>query len=148
MRVFMTTTVAQAEAIFRNGYTNLCAEFGREGVYWSDSPLGAADGFDGEVVLSLDVSDELFQGWDVPDELTPGRLALIPAEVLNRIGKPQVHDHQFAGSWRREEVQAIQSSEAADSVAGRRAAKAMRDAKAFFDRIGWLRPVSPQEVKE
>jgi hypothetical protein len=112
MRVFLTATVAQAEAIFRRGYTNLRAEFGREGVYWSDSPLGVAEGFDGEVVLCLDVPDELFAGWEAHDELTPGRLALIPAEVLNRIGKPQVYHLQFAAS-----------------DTGRLAAKTMRDAR-------------------
>jgi hypothetical protein len=68
--------------------------------------------------------------------------AIIPAEVLNRHGRPQLYDHEYADSSRRALLQAVDGWE----KAGRpHHAAGMRAAIAFFDRIGWLTPVRLRE---
>jgi hypothetical protein len=149
-RAYLTTTVPGADAVFRDGFTDLYEEFGRRGVYLATVPLGANDGFDGDVTLCLDVPPDVFQRHDVTDELQEAsgyRLALVPADVLNRLGRPQVYDHTFAGASRRELVQSIRTWEEGGpkDEGTRRHVQAMRDAMAFFDRIGWLTPLKQRE---
>jgi hypothetical protein len=162
MRVYWTTTVARTEAIFRDGFTDLYEEFGREGVYFATQQLDALDGFDGDVTLCLDLPPEVFDEYDLTDDLqreSGYRVALIPATVLNGLGKPQVYDHEYAGCSRRDLVRGAKSWEADDDDAaegedwngGGRAdayqqhAQELRHAVEFFDRIGWLTPLKLKE---
>ena len=94
---------------------------------------------------------------------------------MNQFGRPQVYDHEFAGISRRDMVQAAKKLEddgygsldddakrgeckqlgeegerqakarAADRQSSKQHAQKMREAMAFFDRIGWLTPVRVQE---
>jgi hypothetical protein len=115
------------------------------------------------VKLCLDVPEEVFKEYEWLEEAPPGgqrgagyRFALIPSAVLNGIGKPQVYDHDYAGCSRREMLVEVRVSEdAAEGEANpkvkeshREHARQMRDAMAFFDRIGWLTPLRLQEEKE
>src|SRR5262245_38785196 len=116
MRAYFTTNVPTTRAIFANGFTDLYEEFGMRGVYFSESPLGINDGFEGDVTLCLDVPDEVFKKYDITDSAMACNIALIPAEVLNRIGRPKVYDHEFAGCSRRELVQSARMWEEREIV--------------------------------
>jgi hypothetical protein len=168
MRCYFTTTVAKTEAIWREGWIDLYAEFGLEGVYFSTIPLDVNDGFEGDVTLCLDVLDDAFDQYDVTDELQKAngyRLFLVPAKTLNQIGHPKVYDHEYAGCSRRELLQSSRRWEAAADEPGaepwkgesteaetlrrvaamRQHASEMRHAIEFFDRIGWLTPLNLQQ---
>jgi hypothetical protein len=67
--------------------------------------------------------------------------------VLNRIGKPQVYDHFYAGLSRRELLRSAEEWENSGDVASYQHAQEMRGAIAFFDRIGWLTPLKVREGK-
>jgi hypothetical protein len=146
MRLFFTTTVARADSILQDGFTDVYEEGGISGVWFADRPLDANDGFDGDVVLCLELPTEEFtlHEW-VEDGGWPGYgYGLVPPATLNRFGPPQIYDHTFAGSSRRELVQAIRAFEQADPPA-RAHAQEMRKAMEFFDRIGWLTPLRLRE---
>jgi hypothetical protein len=147
MRVFLTTTIATADRVCRDGFTNMHQLSDVEGVYLADAQLDANDGFEGPVTLCLDVPDDVFQKYEWVEDGLGYRHAVIPAEVLNRLPRPQVYDHLFAGCSRRQMVQAIRRREHAGSV-GYPSVQDMRDAMAFFDRIGWLTPVRLSEGGE
>src|SRR5262245_35647667 len=100
MRVYFTTTVPAADSILRDGFTDTHEEFGMRGVYASTAPLGANDGFGGDVTLCLEVPVDSFRVYDVSDGVmreSGYRLALIPAVALNSLGPPLVYDHAYAG---------------------------------------------------
>jgi hypothetical protein len=148
MRTYWTTTVPVAEAIWQVGWTDRYEEFGMRGVFMATIPLDANDGFDGEVTLCLDVPEDVFGKYDVTDglmEKSGYRLALIPAGELNRLGLPQVYDHIFAGCSRRDLILARQNREVAGLEDGYPSTALMREAVAFFDRIGWLTPLRLRE---
>jgi hypothetical protein len=122
--------------------------FGWRGVYFATIQLDANDGFDGDVTLCLDVPEKEFENYETTDTLMERsgyRMALIPAEVLNRIGKPQVYDHLYAGAGRRLLVRRAQQLEETGEVLHFQYAQEMREAIAFFDRIGWLTPLRLRE---
>jgi hypothetical protein len=148
MRVYFTTMVPTVEAIFHNGFSDLYEQFGRHGVYFSTVQLCVLDGYDGNVTLCLEVPDDVMAEYDVTDALQERsgyRLALIPAAVLNRLGRPQVYDHVYAGCSRSEVLRVIRAREQDDSPASQARAAEMRQAMAFFDRIGWLTPLCLSE---
>jgi hypothetical protein len=66
--------------------------------------------------------------------------AAISAHVLNRLGRPQVYDHLFAGGSRRQLVRRIRARERAGFLGGCPSVQDLREAMAFLDRIGWLTP--------
>jgi hypothetical protein len=146
--VYYTTTVERTCQIFQDGWADWYEEFGMSGVYLATHPLDVNDGLEGDATLCLDVPDALFQQYDVTDELQKAsgyRLALVPAAELNRLGKPQVYDHFYAGCSRRELVKEIETWEADGSVSSYQFANEMREAMTFFDRIGWLTPLKLRE---
>jgi hypothetical protein len=206
MRAFVTCKADTADAIWRDGWKDLHNICGTVGIHLSDRPLDIREGFEGPMVLCLDVPDYVFEKYElievdafgqehVPGDPIPGaqldvagiseeaieqretfrpgqkfsafgsqpgsyRYAVIPAARLNEIGKPQVYDHEYAGSSRRVLLQAAEGWEGhADEIEKaaaekdwekraaqvRRNAKRLRDAIAFLDRIGWLTPVKLQE---
>jgi hypothetical protein len=148
MRAYFTTSVERARTIFDSGFTDLYEEFGVQGVNLSTRPLDVNDGFDGDVTLCLDVPEGTFKQYDVTDtgqEQCGYRLALIPAPVLNGIGKPQVYDHAYAGASRRELPESIKTWEQDSAASSQLHAQEMRDAVKFFDSIGWLTPLKLRE---
>jgi hypothetical protein len=151
MRCFFTTSLERTEAIFRDGWTDLYDQsslFGWRGVYFATIQLDANDGFDGDVTLCLNVPEEDFADHETTDTLMEKsgyRMALIPAQVLNRIGKPQVYDHTYAGAPRRLLVRRAEQLEETGVVSHFRHAQQMREAIALFDRIGWLTPLKLRE---
>jgi hypothetical protein len=117
-------------------------------MYMSTIPLDVNDGFGGDVTLCLDVPEDVFDKYDVTDDLMKSsgyRLALIPADELNRLGKPQVYDHFYIDSSRRELLHAADIWENDGSVDSFQHANEMREAIAFFDQIGWLTPLRLRE---
>jgi hypothetical protein len=161
MRVFLTCLVATADAIFRDGWTDLHCLCGVEGVHLSDCPLDEREGFEGPVTLCVEVPDDIFEKYEWIEEAAEGRehvpgdpmrglgcqpgsyrYAVIPAAVLNTVGQPQVWDHDYAGSSRKELMDAIRLWER-DS--DKRHAQEMRDALEYFDRIGWQTPLRLRE---
>jgi hypothetical protein len=150
MRVYLTTTVATADAIFRDGWTNLHEDCGKVGVHLADAQLGPNDGFCGPLTLCLDVPEDMFRRYEVEEAGLGYRYAIVPAEALNGLGvKPQVYDHEYAGESRRDFLQAIRAWDRAGKRQGdleiRKHVQQMRDAFDFFDRIGWLTPVKLSE---
>jgi hypothetical protein len=76
------------------------------------------------------------------------RYAIIPAAELNQIGKPEIYDHYYAGSSRKQLVDSIRSWEEYGSEGALRHAQKMRDAVEFFDRHGWTTLVRLKEQPE
>jgi hypothetical protein len=112
--MFFTTTVSTADAIFRDCFTDIYEFSGCEGVCFADRQLDVNDGFEGDVTLCMDAPDEVFERHEVIEDGAPpgyGRRALIPAVVLNQIGKPKVYDHYFAGCSRRDMLRVIRQKE-------------------------------------
>jgi hypothetical protein len=135
MRVYYTTTEAQAETILAAGFTDLDEHAGATGVWLADRQPGANDGSEGEVALGLDVPEADFEHYEREGPGLDYRLALIPAELLNRLGRPTVY-HQLFASWsRRELVRAMRQREER-GVGGHPSAQDTRNAMQFFDRIG------------
>jgi hypothetical protein len=146
-RFFHTTDIPTAEKILFEGFFDQYKFGSMEGVWFADCPLAAYDGFDGDVILCLDISEDDYKRYEwVEEPRDPGyRKSLLPAAFLNTLDKPQIYDHLYAGSSRRELLQAIRKWEEAggnDELLG-----GMRAAFGFFDRIGWLTPVNLREEK-
>jgi hypothetical protein len=101
------------------------------------------------VALCLEVPDHAFREHEV---LEAGggpayRYAVVPAGVLNRIGRAEVYDHPYAGYSRRDLVLGARTWEGGDREA-RQIARAMREAIAFFDRVGWRAPLRVREEND
>jgi hypothetical protein len=155
-----------AEEILCNGFSvpdEILDDDGNiKGVTCTSRPLGFDD-LDDEVgpVLCIDVPDDLFGQHEYEAGHAEGRgwrEANIPAAVLNGLGRPRLYDALYAGHSRRDLVLSVRELEALanevsspteeairvrDQAAGQ--AREMRDAIAFFDRIGWLTPLRLRE---
>ncbi len=92
------------------------------------------------MILCLDVPDDAFDEHEVGE-----REFLVPADVLNSLGKPSVYDHEYAGSSRRELLQAAEFWEETGGVQSFQHGDGMRSAIQFFDEIGWLTPLRLEE---
>lgn len=145
MRAYFTTTVEETKAIWRDGFRDLHHEFGMKGVWFASEQLDVNDGFEGDVTLCLDVPEGVFAKYEWDDPRHRYREALIPADVLNTLGKPQVYDHAYAGSSRRELKIASDFWEAGETVSEYLFSQELRAAMAFFDEIGWRTPLKLQE---
>jgi hypothetical protein len=93
MRAFHRTTLAAARAIVAGGFVDGTDRYGTNqefsGVWLSSHPIDANEGARGDALLSIEIPDELFQEFEwVEVERTRFREALIPAEQLNRFGRP------------------------------------------------------------
>lgn len=146
MRVYFTTTYEITKRIFEQGFWDMHTdEADRKGVWFAAEPLGANDGFEGDVVLCTEVPDDTFAKYKVDDPAHSWLDALIPASVLNEIGKPQVYDHPFAGMGRGELLKAEKLREEEGSVDSFLDADKFRAASKFFDEIGWQTPLILRE---
>jgi hypothetical protein len=146
MQVYYTTTEDRARTILLEGFADMYEFGGREGVWLSDCQLDANDGFDGPVTLCIDVPDEEFTKYEFVEEGRGHRISLMPAHVLNRIGKPEVYDHEYLGNSRAEMVQSIREWESGEEGSDDPLAKELRSAMKFFDDIGWLTPVKLRQT--
>jgi hypothetical protein len=163
MRVFFTTTIALAKEFMASGFRNLYRETFDvplsdgateiRGVWMADKPLDINEGFEGPVVLCLDVPDETFRKFEWQEKDLGYRHALIHSPTLNAIGKPTVYDLHFAGDSRRDLLNAICCSQEQASVENNDVCAAhltshadkLREAKEFLDEIGWLTPIRFRE---
>jgi hypothetical protein len=62
------------------------------GVWVSDRPLGLFEGAKGDGLLCLDVPDDVLKPFEWVEEGKPCREFLIPAEIINRFGPPELCD--------------------------------------------------------
>ena len=152
MRVYCATTISQVRVIFRDGWTDLDTELGMDGVYVSPNKLDINDGAGGNVTLCVDIPEQLFDRFEVTPkverEILGVQLAVVPAAELNKIGKPQVYNHEFAGLSRRDLVKDMEILKAEADVfesANERVSQ-IREAIEFFDEIGWLTPLKLEET--
>ena len=148
VRVYLTTTVPVVESILQEGFTDLHEFAGLSGVYMADCKLNANDGWPGEMTLCLDVPEDVFQRYEIVEELLGYRYAIIPATLLNRIGRSQIYDHEYAGTSRRDLLRACQRWRRSGSPAASAKAAEMCAAMAVFDRIGWLTPLKQHEIEQ
>src|SRR5262249_21545207 len=90
MRVFLTTSVSEADRIFQEGFTDR-HYFGEDGVgvFLSDTPLDANDGFKGPVTLCLEIPDDVFKRHEREDAGAGFRYAIPPAALVNGLGPPR-----------------------------------------------------------
>ncbi len=108
MHVFHTTD--GAAAILTDGFHDELGTYLPDqsyyGVWLADRPLDTHEGAHGATVLVLDIPEDVItpyewiNGWGEPDSHSPAavlatrayREFLVPAEIANRYGPPQVYD--------------------------------------------------------
>src|SRR5260370_29299509 len=150
MRVFHVTSSADALQLLKNGFSDkqvgtyglqgLTAE--QAGVLFADTPsLDVNNGVEGDTVLSLEMPEETFAKHEGVEEGQSYRWALIPLDIARSLGKPSVHDHEYAMPSRWDLVKAADNWEAAGKQRGEdrllKHAANMRAAIRFFDEVGW-----------
>jgi hypothetical protein len=141
VRAYLTTSADRALDCVRAGFTDLDEEGGRTGVYLASRPLGADDGFPGDVTLCVDLAEPVFARHAV------GRgaaylLSLVPAAELNHVCRPRVWNHFYVGLSRHDLVESAALWEAGDGVPdGRGHAGGLRAAVRFLDEIDWATPL-------
>jgi hypothetical protein len=83
-----------AEAILEGGFRDGTGTYGTgikfSGVWFSDRPLDVGQGAIGDTVLCLEIPDEVFAEYEWIEDGKPFRESLIPACVVNAIGRPAV----------------------------------------------------------
>src|SRR5438093_4209336 len=96
MRVYHRTRGESVRQIladgFRDGEGSYMTEQTWRGVWVSDRPLDINEGAAGDYLLVLKIPDHVFCEYEWVEEGKPYREALIPADVLNRYGKPTIDD--------------------------------------------------------
>jgi hypothetical protein len=166
MRVFVTVPDATADTILLDGWTDRDSLRGVNGVHLSDCPLDYRHGFFDAVVLYQEVPEDMFERHERVDEKPPEqkyvpgipflpldeppgpyRYAIIPAAVLNQIGKPQLFDHEYARCSRKEVLEAIRDWDGRTHPQALALVRSMRDSLEFLDRHGWRTPLRVQEEK-
>ena len=63
-----------------------------KGVWLSDRPLDFGQGAKGKAVFLLEISDEVLAEYEWVEDGKPYREFLIPAEIVNRYGPPELVD--------------------------------------------------------
>ena len=167
MLVYVATTFSRAKAIFQAGFTDLIEIDGLYGVSVAFEALDS--NFRGEVTVCLDVPVDLFEQYLRQTKAVQAErsypFAIIPAEVLNRLGRPQLYDHFYAGVARVELLRSIRECDMEgieadewgpdeqreerdalglrDAEGSRGEAQEMRHAVEFLDQInGWRIPLA------
>jgi hypothetical protein len=174
IRVYIPVSYQIGLEMLKNGFHDCRVDGQREGVFCEDRPReggrraagsGVMVGYpDGPVKLCLDVPEEVYEKWraeeatrssislSLKDETFPEGLeyqqmgyALIPAEVLNKIGRPQVYSTYFGET-------STSRAELLDIIAAwgesHPMANELREELAFLDEIGWSTPLSLRESEE
>jgi hypothetical protein len=92
MRVYHRTLSVSARHIlatgFRDGEDTYMTNRVFRGVWVSTEPLDENSGAFGEVMLSMEIADDVFCEYEWTEDDKAYRESLIPAEILNRFGRP------------------------------------------------------------
>jgi hypothetical protein len=157
MRCYHRTFSRDARAAFQAGFVDHEGN-SRTGHLWSgvafaDAPLDRDVGFDGDVLLSVELPDELFALYEwrqdgpfAGDEGVPAgcakpyRESLIPAALVNAHGPPRLEGADFMGAGREQVERAIARLESA--CAPGESVNRLHELLAFLDERGILEPVS------
>jgi hypothetical protein len=145
MRGYIPVTVEQALAVLKLGWENL----GLQGAYVCAAPLGGEDTVDCDVRLCLEVPETVMARYELPSTTVAKgcQVAAIPTDVLTRLGRPQLYDHQLYNGWsRRELVQLIRRWQAAGEISSARMQQAQAAMK-LFDLVGWQSAIRLQDSK-
>lgn len=91
MTYFHRTTASIALIIvangFRNGRGTYLTQTEHEGVWISTEALGPNEGAHGDVVLTIEAPEQEIRRFEWIEEWKPYREFLVPADVLNALGK-------------------------------------------------------------
>jgi hypothetical protein len=153
-----------------------CEDRPRDGVRAAPGVGVIMGGPDGNTVLCTDIPDEVFTEREVSEgtrglteeemkQLDAGiepegmeyqhmGYAIIPAEILNQFGRPQLWDHNYSGGSREQLLDAISALEQSltqkdikeNDEDVRRHVSEMRAGIEFLDRVGWQKPLSLRET--
>jgi hypothetical protein len=164
MRLFVTVADASADAILLDGWTDTYSLGSVNGVHLSDCPLDYRHGFFDPVVLCVEVAEDAFERYEQVNEKRPApkyvpgipflpldappaayRYAIIPAAVLNQIGKPQLYDQEYARCSRKEVLLAIRDWEGRTDPQALTLVRSMRESLEFLDRHDWRTPLRLRE---
>lgn len=108
MRVYITTSAAAALRTVREGFDDFHDYGTARGVWAEDRPPQRCPDHcaeeDAPAVFTLDVPESLFERHELTADGDPTRRAMLPAEQLNRCGRPLVYDHSLIWFDRREVV--------------------------------------------
>ena len=77
---------------FRDGEGTYMTRTIHKGVWFSDCPLDFGQGAKGDTLLSLEIPSDVLPEHEWIEVGKPYREFLIPAEIVNRLGKPEVCD--------------------------------------------------------
>ncbi len=94
MQVYHRTTETAAAAILQEGFRDHTSHYGigelMTGVFVSNRPLDSNEGARGDMLLTLDLPEYLFQEGEWVEEDKPYREACLPADILNLYGPPRL----------------------------------------------------------
>ena len=94
MKVFHNTRRTAAEAIMSGGFIDAEGSHMTTNVYrgvWvSNVPLDINEGADGDTLLSFELDESVFREYEWVEDEKPYRESLIPAEILNQYGTPEI----------------------------------------------------------
>ena len=94
MKVFHRTPYAKSilENGFRDGEGTYLTTITHKGVWLSDRPLDVGQGARGRDLLCLDIPDDVLEPFEWIEEEKPYREFLLPAEIVNSYGPPELCD--------------------------------------------------------
>lgn len=94
MRVFHRTPYGRSilESGFRDGEGLYMTTIMNKGVWVSDRPLDSGQGAKGKDLLCLDIPDDVLEPYEWIEEGKTYRAFLLPAEIVNLHGPPEVCD--------------------------------------------------------
>ena len=78
---------------FKDGVGNYMTDLEWSGVWFSDVPFDAFEGYDGgaeDVLLTIEIPDEAITDYEWIEDGKPYREWLIPASIANQYGPPMV----------------------------------------------------------
>lgn len=75
---------------FRDGRGRYMTAVEFSGVWLSDRPLDFNEGAAGDTLLTVEVPEQAIIDYEWAEDGKPYREFLVPAEVVNRYGRPQV----------------------------------------------------------
>lgn len=84
---------------FRDGEGTYMTRTLHRGVWLSDRPLSFFEGAKGDDLLSVEIPDEVLAEYEWIEEGKPYREFLVPAEIVNRRGPPELVDEDDDGDW-------------------------------------------------
>ena len=77
---------------FRDGEGTYLTDTTHKGVWLSDRPLDIGQGAKGKAIFLLEIPEEAIQPYEWVEDGKPYREFLIPSELVNRYGPPELVD--------------------------------------------------------